>query len=69
MLRIVYPTCCGLDVHKSSVFACIAATDENGVTTYQNRKFSTFTDQLKESGPPLQVVIVAPYKGAETKDH
>jgi len=57
MLRIVYPTCCGLDVHKSSVFACIAATDENGVTTYQNRKFSTFTDQLKESGPPLQVVV------------
>lgn len=48
MLRIVYPTCCGLDVHKSSVFACIAATDENGVTTYQNRKFSTFTDELKE---------------------
>jgi len=48
MLRIVYPICCGLDVHKSSVFACIAATDENGVTTYQNRKFSTFTADLRE---------------------
>ena len=48
MLRIVYPVCCGLDVHKSSVFACIAATDENGVTTYQSRKFSTFTNDLKE---------------------
>ena len=48
MLRIVYPTCCGLDVHKSSVFACIAATDENGVTTYQSRKFSTFTNELRE---------------------
>ena len=46
MLRIVYPICCGLDVHKSSVFACIAATNENGVTTYQNRKFSTFTNEL-----------------------
>jgi len=48
MLRIVYPICCGLDVHKSIVFACIAATDENGVTTYQSRKFSTFTNELRE---------------------
>ena len=48
MLRIVYPVCCGLDVHKSFVFACIAATDENGVTTYQSKKFSTFTNELKE---------------------
>ena len=48
MLKIVYPICCGLDVHKSSVFACIAATDENGVTTYKNRKFSTFTHELLE---------------------
>jgi len=48
MLRIVYPVCCGLDVHKSFVFACIAATDENGVTTYQSKKFSTFTEELKE---------------------
>lgn len=47
MLRIVYPVCCGLDVHKSSVFACIAATDENGITTYQSRTFSTFTHELK----------------------
>jgi len=48
MLRIIYPICCGLDVHKSTVFACIAATDENGVTTYQSRKFSTFTHELRE---------------------
>jgi len=46
MLRIVHPICCGLDVHKSFVFACIATTDENGVTTYQSRKFSTFTCEL-----------------------
>jgi len=47
MLRIVYPICCGLDVHKSTVSACIAATDGNGVTTYQERKFTTFTKDLK----------------------
>jgi len=48
MLRIVHPICCGLDVHKSFVFACIAATDDSGVTTYQSRKFSTFTGELRE---------------------
>ena len=48
MLRIVYPICCGLDVHKSHVFACIAATDENGVTNYQSRNFSAFTNELRE---------------------
>jgi transposase len=37
-----------MDVHKSHVFACIAATDGNGVTTYKERKFSTFTNELRE---------------------
>ncbi len=46
MLRIVHPICCGLDVHKSFVFACIATTDENGMTTYQSKKFPTFTCEL-----------------------
>jgi hypothetical protein len=26
-LKIVYPVCCGIDVHKSFVVACIASTD------------------------------------------
>ena len=47
MLRIIYPICCGLDVHKSFVFACIAATSENGITTYQHKRFSTFTSDLR----------------------
>lgn len=36
MLKIVYPICCGMDVHKSFVYACIASTNEQGVTTYPN---------------------------------
>lgn len=47
MLRIVYPICCGLDVHKDFVYACIATT-ENGVTTYKSHRFSTFTKGLRE---------------------
>ena len=30
MLKIVYRVCCGLDVHKSFVVACIASTNEQG---------------------------------------
>lgn len=48
MLKIVYPICCGLDVHKSFVFACVVATNEKGVTIYQSKRFSTFTRGLRE---------------------
>lgn len=46
-LKIVYPICCGIDVHKSFVVACIASTDGKGVTTYKRRRFSTFTSDLR----------------------
>lgn len=47
MLKIVYPICCGMDVHKSFIVACIATTNEKGVTTYKSKRFSTFTHDLK----------------------
>jgi transposase len=47
-LKIVYPICCGIDVHKTFVVACIASTNANGVTTYKHHRFSTFTQGLKE---------------------
>ena len=47
MLKIVYRVCCGMDVHKSFVVACIAATNEQGVTTYKSKRFSTFTGDLR----------------------
>ena len=46
MLKIVYPICCGMDVHKSFVVACIASTNDHGVTTYKSKRFSTFTGDL-----------------------
>jgi transposase len=46
-LKIVHQICCGIDVHKSFVVACIAATDGKGVTTYKKRRFSTFTKDLR----------------------
>ena len=47
MLKIVYRICCGMDVHKSFVIACIASTNEQGVTTYKSKRFSTFTGDLR----------------------
>ena len=47
MLKIVYPICCGMDVHKSFVVACIATTNDHGVTNYKSKRFSTFTGALR----------------------
>lgn len=47
-LKIVYPICCGIDVHKTFVVACIATTNSKGVTTYRSHRFSTFTKGLNE---------------------
>jgi transposase len=47
MPKIVYPICCGIDVHKSFVVACIATTNADLVTTYKSKRFSTFTGDLR----------------------
>ena len=47
MLKIVYPICCGMDVHKSFVVACIATTNDHGVSNYKSKRFSTFTGDLR----------------------
>lgn len=54
MLRIVYRVCCGMDVHKSFVVACIATTSERGVTSYTTKRFSTFTGDLRRCAAWLQ---------------
>jgi len=46
LLKIVHPVCCGIDVHKKFVVACIASTDKKGITTYRSNRFSTFTGGL-----------------------
>lgn len=48
MIKIVYPICCGIDVHKTFVVACIAGTDGKGITSYRSHRFSTYTRGLRE---------------------
>ena len=48
MLKIVYPICCGIDVHKKFVVATVGTTNKSGVTEYQTKQFSTFTENLHQ---------------------
>jgi hypothetical protein len=47
MFKIVYPICCGIDVHKTFVVATSAATDKKNITTCITQRFSTFTKDRK----------------------
>lgn len=46
-MRVVYPVCCGVDVHKSVIVATIAPTDPKGITSYEQRSFKTLNPDLK----------------------
>jgi transposase len=46
-LKIVYPICCGMDVHRDFVIACVATTNSQGVTSYSSKRFSTFSGDLR----------------------
>lgn len=47
MFKIFRNNCCGLDVHKTWIFACIGITDSNGRTEYKQARFSSFSNGLK----------------------
>lgn len=46
--KILRRNCCGLDVHKTWIFACIGITDANGRTEYKQARFSSFSNGLRE---------------------
>jgi transposase len=48
MFRIYRRNCCGLDVHKTWIYACIGITDDKGRTEYFQSRFSSFSKGLRE---------------------
>ena len=46
IVSIVNPVCCGLDVHKESISACLLYTDAEGKEQTEIKDFDTFTDDL-----------------------
>ena len=48
MFKIFRKNCCGLDVHKTWIYACIGVTDANSRTEYFQARFSSFSNGLQE---------------------
>ena len=46
--KIFCKNCCGLDIHKTWIYACIGITDANGRTEYKQARFSSFSNGLRE---------------------
>ena len=42
-MKVVYQTCCGVDVHKSFLVATIIKTTSGIEPSYQKKRFSTST--------------------------
>lgn len=47
LIQIVHPVCCGLDVHKDKVSACLITLDDNGAEQYEIQEFSSFTQDMQ----------------------
>ena len=46
-MKVVFPTCCGVDVHKSFLVATIIQTPQDSLRpSYQKKRFSTFNSDL-----------------------
>lgn len=47
-MQVVHESCCGLDVHKSSIMACVLRVDRSGVVHSHLRSFATMTRDILE---------------------
>ena len=45
-MQVIHHYCCGLDVHKKTVVACILITSQDGSVQKKGRTFSTMTVEL-----------------------
>jgi transposase len=45
-MEVLYACCCGLDVHKKSITACVLWAEAKGKTRKEKRRFGTFTREL-----------------------
>lgn len=52
-MEVVHPRCCGLDVHKKSISACVIIR-EHGKAEKLERRFGTFTRELEDMAEWLQ---------------
>jgi transposase len=46
-MQVIYERCCGIDVHKQTVVACVMVTDATGRLHKETRTFATLTEDLE----------------------
>src|SRR5688500_15899734 len=49
-MDVLYERCCGLDIHKRTVVACLVVPGPDGKPTKEVRSFGTMTDELLALG-------------------
>ena len=47
-IEVIHPVCCGMDVHKMSISACLITVDGDGKEQMEIREFGTFFSDLVE---------------------
>jgi hypothetical protein len=45
-MEVLYPRCCGLDIHKRMVMACLVTPGQDGPPVKTIRTFGTMTEDL-----------------------
>lgn len=53
-MEVLYACCCGLDVHKKSITACVLWAEPKGKVRKEKRRFGTFTEELLSLAQWLQ---------------
>lgn len=49
-MEVTYPRCCGLDIHKRRVVACVLVSEAGRAVPKEIRTFGTMTDELQARG-------------------
>lgn len=47
MMRLIYPICCGLDIHKNIIVATIVTTNSSRISEYHQKSFSTINSDIQ----------------------
>jgi transposase len=59
-MEVLYSCCCGIDVHKQSITACVLRAEAKGQVHKQKRRFRTFTQDLLSLADWLRECGVTP---------
>ena len=54
-MHVLYPRCCGLDIHKKTIVACVLLTEADGTPHRFVRTFGTMTADLLALGDWLDL--------------